>query len=203
MSDYKFSIKDTVSAEVKIKHSRFIARVSYAENVKEAKEFISKISKMEKNANHNCWAYIINENIFHYSDAGEPSGTAGKPIYNTLCKHNLAKVVGVVTRYFGGVKLGIRGLIDAYSLAIEEALKNAELISLVEMKTWKIKSDYSFAEILKHKCFQHGVEIVKIEYADKVIIECKKEKKDSEEFENYLYELSMQKKIELLQRDEK
>ena len=194
----KFSIKKEVSAQIKIKHSIFIAHIMPIKNITDAKDYISKISKIERRANHNCWAYIINENIFHYSDAGEPSGTAGKPIYNTLLKNNLSKVVTVVTRYFGGIKLGIRGLIDAYSKATEEAIKKAELIPILETRTWLISTDYSFAEIFKHKCNAFSVNIANITYSDKVIFKCEAEKKFWKKFENYLYELTMQKKIELL-----
>ncbi len=198
----KYTPKNEAIAEIKIKHSRFIGRIKSIKNVKDAKDYISQISKKEKNANHNCWAYIIDENTFHYSDAGEPSGTAGKPIYNTLCKNNLEKTVAVVTRYFGGIKLGIRGLIDAYSQTVQETINNAELLPLIERVVWKIKTDYAFAEIFKYKCQKFNVEIINIEYSDKVVLECSAEKKYSKDFENYLYEMNNQKKMELLNKKE-
>ncbi len=195
-----FTLSSEVTAELKIKHSTFISRIKRIQNTQEAKEYISQISKIEKNANHNCWAYRINDNIYHYSDAGEPSGTAGKPIFNTLLKYNLYQVVCVVTRYFGGVKLGIRGLIDAYSQVTQKALENAKIIPIVEMKTWKIALPYTFLETFKHKCRTFHVEIDKTDYSDKVFLECKAEKKYWQNFDNYLYEMIMQKKIELIEK---
>ena len=103
---YYYSIGKDVIIEIKIKRSKFIVHLHYAESVKDAKEYISKISTEHKTATHNCWAYIVGEKgeTFHNSDAGEPPGTAGKPILNTLKKHNTTNIVAVVTRYFVGVK---------------------------------------------------------------------------------------------------
>src|SRR5687768_10618077 len=110
-----FIIDRDFEAEVKIKNSVFICHLRPAQTVEEAKAFISEISGQYKDATHNCWAYITGKNgdIFHSSDAGEPAGTAGKPILNTLNKYRLTNISAVVTRYYGGVKLGVRGLIDA------------------------------------------------------------------------------------------
>jgi uncharacterized YigZ family protein len=113
--------------EIKERRSRFIASLDVAKSEDEAREFIRATSQNHAEANHNCWAYRVGapKTTEYFSDAGEPSGTAGKPILGAIRKAGLDNTVIVVTRYFGGIKLGVRGLIEAYgkcaSLAIEEA----------------------------------------------------------------------------------
>jgi len=165
-----FIIDTDRKLELKIKRSRFITHLHYTETIKEAKDFISQISKEHKTANHNCWAYIIGdkEETFHSSDAGEPSGTAGKPILNTLKKHNLTNIAAVVTRYFGGVKLGVRGLIEAYSDVVEQAIQQESLKKLVKIQKYEIITKYDFSEQLKYKMTKLGAKISNIEYTENV-----------------------------------
>lgn len=102
----------------------------------EAREFLAKISSQYRDATHNCRAYILSDGTEYSSDDGEPSGTAGKPILNAIKHSGLVNVIVVVTRYFGGVKLGVRGLIDAYG---ETAAKALELCGRVErVMTWRL-----------------------------------------------------------------
>ncbi|MCK4312174.1 MAG: YigZ family protein [Candidatus Cloacimonetes bacterium] len=198
--NYFYSITKDRKIETKIKRSIFIAHLHYAQTMKEAKEFISQVSAEHKTATHNCWAYIAGEKgeIFHSSDAGEPSGTAGKPILNTLKKYNMTNIVAVVTRYFGGVKLGIRGLIEAYSDCVENAVKNAYLKKVVKLSIFEISTSYDFIEKLKHMIRDFGVEIGKIEYSEKVKIVISVEKNQSQELEDYFYELQKSGKIKIL-----
>lgn len=104
--------------EQRIERSRFIGQVAPVDNAEEAQNFVAHIkTRKHPQATHNCFAYRIGlgENpLTYYSDQGEPSGTAGRPILNALLQQDLTNTVVVVTRYFGGKKLGIRGLIDAY-----------------------------------------------------------------------------------------
>ncbi|KAF2955588.1 YigZ family protein [Marinitoga sp. 38H-ov] len=142
------SILESVETTIKIKRSEFIGNIKKVDSEEEAKEFIKEISTKYKNATHNCWAYKIIDNKFNYSDDGEPSGTAGKPIFGVIEKHNLNNVAIVVTRYFGGVKLGVRGLIDAYSQCAEETILNSKLGKFIDLKIYEVKTDYSkYAEI--------------------------------------------------------
>ena len=114
--------------EEKIKRSVFIANVQACHDEEEAREFLTRISSQHRDATHNCRAYIIGENEY-FSDDGEPSGTAGRPILNAIKRAGLVNVMVIVTRYFGGVKLGVRGLIDAYG---ETAAKALDLAGKVE-----------------------------------------------------------------------
>ncbi|MGB4096154.1 MAG: YigZ family protein, partial [Acetomicrobium sp.] len=107
---------ENAKVELTIRRSRFIGHLRVAGSVEEAKKIIREISKEHSNATHNCWAYKVGVDFpqKHYSDGGEPSGTAGKPILGEIERANLTNAVIVVTRYFGGIKLGVRGLIEAY-----------------------------------------------------------------------------------------
>ena len=204
MDKIYYKIKEDTKYEMKIKRSIFIAHIHFAKTVEEAKDFISKISKEHKTANHNCWAYIVgkNGNTFHYSDAGEPSGTAGKPIYNSLTKYNLTNIVCVVTRYFGGIKLGIRGLIDAYSQSTKEAVNATKIYPIVEKISWTLTTDYSFFETLKYKCLTSKAVITKVEYTDKVTLSCEADKPKAIELDNYLKEMEHQNRINIISINE-
>ncbi len=108
------------------KKSKFIASIAPISNEEEAKAFIRKIQDQHHRANHNCFAYRISADgglIVNESDEGEPSGTAGKPMLYVLDKQNITNTVVVVTRYFGGIKLGKGGLVRNYSKAVSEIIK--------------------------------------------------------------------------------
>ncbi|MCK4501057.1 YigZ family protein [Candidatus Babeliales bacterium] len=173
------------------------------ETMKEAKDYISKIAAKNKTANHNCWAYIVGDRgeTFHSSDAGEPSGTAGLPILNTLKKHNMTNIVAVVTRYFGGVKLGIRGLIDAYGESVENAIAKSPLKKLVKTSEFNIITTYDFWKILKHKITNMGATISDIEYSDKIKLKITIEDHDKKNLEKYLKEMERAGKLIILETD--
>ena len=126
--DYYFTIKDVQRAEIKIKSSKFIATVSSVNSLDNAIDFLSKIRAEFFDATHNCFAYRIgwDGSTFRASDDGEPSGSAGKPILFSIQKFDVSDVIVVVTRYFGGTKLGVGGLVRAYSDAAELALEKCE-----------------------------------------------------------------------------
>jgi len=168
-------LKDKINSELKIKRSKFITNIKPVNSLKEAKDFINTISKENKNANHNCWVYRLGDQgeIFHYSDNGEPSGTAGLPMFRLLQKYDLTNVVAVVTRYFGGIKLGIRGLIEAYGESIRQTLQKAELTSLVRYNFLTISTSYHYSETLKYKLNKMGVIFENTEYSGNVIIKIK------------------------------
>ena len=107
------SIDRAVEYSLNVKRSRFLGYAEPVFEVEGVREVVSRVSRVHRDADHNCWAFKIGDD-FGFSDGGEPSGTAGKPILGAIEKLGLNGVVVVVTRYFGGVKLGRRGLIDAY-----------------------------------------------------------------------------------------
>ena len=179
---YYYYLSSPVKAEYKIKSSEFIVRLKPVESVPKAKDFIKNISHRHIDASHNCWAYIVGKNAdtFHASDAGEPPGTAGKPILNSLKKYSLTNIAAVVTRYFGGTKLGIRGLINAYSGTVIQTVKKTTLKKLVEYKRFCIQTDYAFLDEFKFNLQQLEAKLENIRYTTvidmNVKIEAKKDK---------------------------
>jgi len=132
------TLKENTAQEIeKIKGSRFIGRAFKASSKQEAEDILDRIRKKFYNATHNCFAYIIRSDqgpdIFRYSDDGEPSGTAGRPIYNALSSSGLVNTVVIVTRYYGGTNLGTGGLAKAYSAAAKLVLRSC-IRELVELK---------------------------------------------------------------------
>ena len=145
MKDKYLCIKESGEHEIIIDKSRFICYIDRANSEEEAHEFIKNIRKQHYNANHNCFSYIISENA-HFqkaNDDGEPSGTAGMPMLEVLRRTHLTDTVCVVTRYFGGIKLGAGGLIRAYSTAVSEAIKNVGIIEKKKMQVITLTAQYS------------------------------------------------------------
>ncbi len=120
------SIKHNASSEIVEKKSKFIANIFYIESKEEAEKLIKDVNKKYHDARHNCYAYrvISSDGIIEKaSDDGEPSGTAGAPMLNILSKNELANVLIIVTRYFGGILLGTGGLVRAYSRSNDRSIK--------------------------------------------------------------------------------
>ena len=168
---YFYSVEKERCQEIKIKRSTFICTLAPAASMEEAKTVISRVSAAHKTATHNCWAYVVGEKgeMFHASDNGEPSGTAGQPMLHVLQRHRMTWVAAVVTRYFGGVKLGIRGLIEAYGQAVEEAVDLAPLKKLVNTVTYQVTVPYAFNDTLLYQLNQYQGEIVHTDYTDSVM----------------------------------
>ena len=127
------TIAKDIRTEQVISKSRFICSLKKVKTEEEAQEFIKAVKKEFWDATHNCSAYVIDEQHQRSSDDGEPSGTAGMPMLEVLRKQELQQVAAVVTRYFGGVKLGAGGLVRAYSGAVAHAIDAAGLAQKVKM----------------------------------------------------------------------
>ena len=114
-------------------------------STEEANAYLTERSLLHKNATHNCWAYMTgpDKNNWYFSDNGEPSGTAGKPILGSIESTDVTNVAVMVTRYFGGIKLGVRGLIDAYSSTAKNAILKAGIYKYTIGKKIKIISSYN------------------------------------------------------------
>ena len=150
------------------KKSKFFTFVSEVRAKQEAIEHLKKIAKREVGANHNCYAYIIGNpaspDDIHCSDDGEPSGTAGRPLLNILQHEKIGNVLVVVTRYFGGIKLGSGGLVRAYSNGLKMALAEIELTHYVEKKQLQISFHYQFEGTIRHTCEGYGAVILDATY---------------------------------------
>ena len=139
------TIKEDGKVQEEIKKSRFICHAKRVYNEEEARNFITAIKKEHYKATHNCSAFIIGERseIKRTSDDGEPSGTAGIPMLGVLENHNLTNVCVVVTRYFGGIKLGAGGLIRAYAGSVALAVKEIGIIEIKEQAGIAIQMSYA------------------------------------------------------------
>lgn len=139
------TVHDFGQDEVIIDKSTFIGYAKPVKTEEEAIAFVNEIKKKHKDATHNVWAYTIgqNMNIQRYSDDGEPQGTAGIPTLEVIKKEDLRDVVVVVTRYFGGIKLGAGGLVRAYTKGAKIGLEAAKIIEKVMFREVKVKIDYN------------------------------------------------------------
>ena len=139
------TIKEDGQVQEEIKKSRFICHTKRVYGEEEARDFITAIKKEHYKATHNCSAFIIGERseIKRTSDDGEPSGTAGVPMLGVLENHNLTNVCVVVTRYFGGIKLGAGGLIRAYAGSVALAVKEIGIIEIKEQAGIQIQMTYA------------------------------------------------------------
>jgi uncharacterized YigZ family protein len=171
MNQKYLAIKEFSQYEIIIDKSRFICTMDRARNEEEAQRFIQKIKKEHYNATHNCSCYIVGEDRMHQkaSDDGEPSGTAGIPMLEVLRKNGLTDTVAVVTRYFGGIKLGAGGLIRAYGGAVSETLKNTIIIERKKMQVISITAEYSDIGLLDSRLSNY--EIINKTYLEKVSYE--------------------------------
>ncbi|MDQ0269105.1 putative YigZ family protein [Cytobacillus purgationiresistens] len=178
--------------EINIQRSRFIAYVSRAETEEEAQAFIQKMKKQNWDATHNCSAYLIGENdhIQKANDDGEPSGTAGVPILEVLKKKQLKDTVVVITRYFGGIKLGAGGLIRAYGKATSEGIRTTGIVERQLMRVMHTKVDYTFLGKLENELRSSVYTIKDIHYSDLVEIETYTKEDESDTFSEWMVELT-------------
>ena len=132
-----------VQYEWTIKKSRFITNLYPVFSLEDVDNYIKQVKQKYDKATHHCLAYQIDE-LIKVSDDKEPSGTAGMPIYQVLKHHDLNYILCIVTRYFGGIKLGSGGLVRAYTKSVTEALKEALIIESKKKTTWSFKIPYPF-----------------------------------------------------------
>ena len=168
MKEYITIASDEVTIENVIEKSRFIASAVHVDTVEQAVEFVEQKRKRYYDATHNCYADIVG-NKAKFSDDNEPQGTAGLPMYECIKNNNLDFVCVVVTRYFGGVKLGAGGLVRAYSGAVADVLKRAERVTMRLCRTAEVTIDYSLLKTLRRAL--QGVAIEQnVDFADKVTL---------------------------------
>lgn len=178
------TIHKKVEVEIVEKKSKFIANLFPIESVEEAEKTINKCKKKYHDARHNCIAYrmIEKEQVFEKSsDDGEPSGTAGAPMLNILQKNDLANVLIVVTRYFGGILLGTGGLVRAYSDSLLKAIEESEIIHKCQGIEMLVTMEYGEFERFKYSCKKNDILLTNVEYSDFItcrieLEEIKKEK---------------------------
>ncbi len=155
-----------------IKKSSFIAQIFPVQNIEEVDKIIADVNKEHFHATHNCYAYVLqNQSVQKYNDDGEPTRTAGYPILNTLLQNELDNILCIVTRYFGGVKLGAGGLIRAYANSTTEVLNIAELIVHQEFFKYEISFSYQYTDQINYLIDIYEGEILKKHFYDFVVYE--------------------------------
>ena len=165
------TIKETSSAEIVEKKSKFIANIFYVESIEDVENKLKEIRKKYYDAKHNCFAFRLDkDNISRFSDDGEPSGTAGSPMLNILEGRNLSNVLVIVTRYFGGILLGTGGLVRAYSDATIKAIESANIVSKVFGNVVNIEVEYKDLDNFKYYLKNENINIEDISYVEKIII---------------------------------
>ncbi|EIL83249.1 YigZ family protein [Bacillus altitudinis] len=191
------TVKSRGEHEIVIEKSRFICHIQRAVTEEEAQAFIQSIKKQHWNATHNCSAYLIGEHdlIQKANDDGEPSGTAGVPMLEVLKKRKLKDTVVVVTRYFGGIKLGAGGLIRAYGKSVSEAINHVGMVERCLMRTMHTTIDYTWLGKVENELRASSFQLKDIHYAEDVIFETYVEETQTEQFIEWMTELTNGKSV--------
>ncbi|PRS67980.1 YigZ family protein [Bacillus pumilus] len=191
------TVKSRGEHEIAIEKSRFICHIQRAVSEEEAQAFIQSIKKQHWNATHNCSAYLIGEHdlIQKANDDGEPSGTAGVPMLEVLKKRKLKDTVVVVTRYFGGIKLGAGGLIRAYGKSVSEAINHVGMVERCLMRTMHTTIDYTWLGKVENELRASSFQLKEIHYAEDVIFETYVEETQTEQFIEWMTELTNGKSV--------
>ncbi|MBN1560518.1 YigZ family protein [candidate division KSB1 bacterium] len=185
MSDDSYkTIREPLSLELKEKGSRFICHVFPVKSREEAEATVAAIARKYHDATHNCFAYCVGEGarVTRFSDDGEPAGTAGKPILNAIVQHELTNIAVVVTRYFGGTKLGAGGLVRAYGGVTVDALSHAVIETIYIQDTMKLTCSYHQLKPVLSLVDKYSGQIVESDYSDSVHLIIRLRKKFSEQF---------------------
>lgn len=163
---------ETWRVEDEIKRSRFITTAGYTPTVEAARAFVAETSAQFADASHNCWAYVVgppgSTGQVGMSDAGEPHGTAGRPMLTVLLHSGIGDICAVVTRYFGGTLLGKGGLVKAYSGGVQLALASLPTLERVSKTAVTLMVDYSVVTVLKRLLPDYEAELLGEEYTTDV-----------------------------------
>ncbi len=156
MSDFPYTLTAPCSHQVDIRKSRFLAQAAPVSSVDEALDFVRGVGVAD--ANHNCWAWRIGQD-YRFNDDGEPSGSAGKPILAAIDGQGLDGVAAVVTRWFGGIKLGVGGLVRAYGGTAAECMRRGERIVVIPTTRLTLDCGYADLPVLKSRLASMQVDV--------------------------------------------
>jgi uncharacterized YigZ family protein len=193
MDDQYFTIARESSIELKVKNSRFIGEACLVESVEQALKRLTAIRKREHAATHHCYAYrvgVSRESQFKYSDDGEPTGTAGKPIYDHLFGANFTNSLLVVTRYYGGTKLGTGGLTHAYGEAAQAVLELSGRGEHFLQSSLRVLIDFGQYDRVQRLISRIGATVITSDFSDQVRIELAIRRSRAEELRTSLIELT-------------
>ncbi|MBC2282426.1 YigZ family protein [Listeria welshimeri] len=192
MLDHYLTIQSDGKHEIIIEKSRFICHIMRVTTESEAQTFIQTIKKEHRDATHNCSAYIIGENdqFQKAHDDGEPSGTAGVPMLEVLKKKKLKNIAVVVTRYFGGTKLGAGGLVRAYGSAVSETIQTIGIVECTLATIIKCSFAYSLVGKIENALEQKNYQINDNEFTDKVVFHVFVDNDDIPHFRKWITEMA-------------
>lgn len=166
--EYK-TIRNRGEDELIERRSRFIGHIAPVKTEEEALAFLEEVRAANREANHNCYAYVLREGqIRRYSDDGEPQGTAGVPILEVLLRNELVDVCAVVTRYFGGVLLGAGGLVRAYSTGASIAVAAGGIMTMTPCTSFVVEVDYSLYGKLSYILPDYRIVVQESSFGEKV-----------------------------------
>lgn len=191
------TVNEKFSGELIIKKSKFIASVFHLDDILEVNFHLQNIKKKYHDARHHPYAYRlgIGNNIFKFNDDGEPAGSSGKPILAAIDKFKVTDILIVVTRYFGGVKLGVGGLKRAYFDSAEACLKKSMIIEKFLCDNYEISFDYSFVNSVMKYLEINKIKIIENSFGLKVNLKCELRKSLSITFEDNIKNLTNGKAI--------
>lgn len=166
---------DSLETEIEVKKSRFISRVTKVTSREEAMAYVEQAKRDFPDARHHCWAYLLGNpasaSNAAMNDDGEPSGTAGKPIFNVMQHKGVGDVMVVVVRYFGGIKLGAGGLVRAYSGAAEAAMSLLPVRQSVIIQQLTLTMDFAKEQLVRHWLGQNQGNVDSLEYGAQVVMD--------------------------------
>ena len=157
----------------KDKGSKFIAYAYPLRDETGVKELVTSLKSLHPKARHHCWAYRLtpDRSVFRINDDGEPSGTAGRPILNTLLSHDVTNILVVVVRYFGGTLLGVPGLIHAYKAATQEALQAARMVELTVNDVYAVSFAYEQMNDVMRIVKEEDLQLLKQDFDNRCVVE--------------------------------
>jgi uncharacterized YigZ family protein len=161
------TLSKPVYVELEIKKSRFLTWVEPIESSQEAKQRLDQIRQQFPDARHVCFAFYV-DGSSGMSDDGEPSGTAGKPMFSVLSHKHLENVIAIVVRYFGGIKLGAGGLTRAYSGAVSKALETAEFVTIEAQIAFVLRFPFSLESNVRRVCTNLNLSLEQVQYSNEV-----------------------------------
>ncbi|MGB9694760.1 MAG: IMPACT family protein [Caldisericaceae bacterium] len=182
------TVNAPITVRKNIKKSIFIGSLSPAEDVFSAKNFIEEIKSAYRNANHNAYCFRVgvkSEQVF-YSDDGEPSRTAGLPIFNAIRSADLTNVVMVVSRFFGGIKLGVPGLIEAYGETSRFAIENAEIVEETVKVTFQLSFAYNELQFVNYAIGKFSGEVIQKQFGENIEFTVRTCEEISNDFKEFL-----------------
>lgn len=160
--------------EEEIKKSRFITYLRHTEGMEQAKAFLAEMKALHPSARHWCWATIAgtptDSQQYGFSDDGEPSGTAGKPMLSYLLGSGLGEITAVVVRYYGGIQLGTGGLVKAYGNGVQQALLALETVRKVLRENYRLQCEYEQFNTLSHLQQDWDIEILDQQFGEKIVL---------------------------------